>query len=46
MIYSFNKQLLNELTPIVLNWSKTQCLGNIFLKIVIFILKKKFNFYH
>jgi hypothetical protein len=34
VIHSFNSKLLEDLEPIVKKWSPTQCLGNIFLKIV------------
>jgi hypothetical protein len=37
IIYSFNSQLLKDLTPIVQNWSVRQCLGAIFLKIMDFL---------
>jgi phosphopantothenate synthetase len=35
IIHQFNKNLLADLEPIVEKWSPKQCLGKIFLKIVI-----------
>jgi hypothetical protein len=38
-IHKFNTILLADLEPIVAKWTIRQCLGQIFLKIVIFVIK-------